>query len=110
MYRVYRGEKAGLRAFPWYAAALILAFMLGLKFHSPQYVIWPLPLVPLGVGGVSDLSRWAVFLAACSLTAQVFPVHHDDLLGLRPPAPSCFSPATRSSAGPCFSSCPATPL
>jgi hypothetical protein len=37
----------------------------------------------LGAGGVSDLSRWAVFLAACSLTAQVFPVHHDDLLGLR---------------------------
>jgi hypothetical protein len=86
MYRVYRGEKAGLRAFPWYAAALILAFMLGLKFRSPQYVIWPLPFVPLGAGGVSGLSRWTVFLAACSLTAQVFPVRYDDLLGLRSPS------------------------
>jgi hypothetical protein len=74
-------------AFPRYAAALILALMLGSKILSPQYVIWLLPLVPLSVGGVSGLGVSAVFLAACYLTTQVFPIHYYDLLNLRYPGP-----------------------
>jgi hypothetical protein len=85
MYRAYRRGVAGPRAFPRYAAALILAFMLGSKVLSPQYVIWLLPLVPLSVGGVSGLGVSAVFLVACYLTTQVFPIHYGDLLNLRYP-------------------------
>ena len=87
MYRAYRRGVAGPMAFPRYSAALILAFMLGSKILSPQYVIWLLPLVPLSVGGVSGLGVSAVFLAACYLTTQVFPIHYYDLLNLRYPAP-----------------------
>ena len=54
---------------------------------SPQYVIWLLPLVPLSVGGVPGLGVSAVFLAACFLTTQVYPIHYDDLLNLRSPGP-----------------------
>jgi hypothetical protein len=39
------------------------------------------------VGGVSGLGVSAIFLAACYLTTQVFPVHYDDLLNLRSPGP-----------------------
>jgi hypothetical protein len=87
MYRAYRRGIAGPRAFPRYAAALILAFMLGSKVLSPQYVIWLLPLAPLSVGGVSGLGVSAVFLATCYLTTQVFPIHYGDLLSLRSPGP-----------------------
>ena len=87
MYGAYRQGATGPRTFPRYAAALILAFMLGSKVLSPQYVIWLLPLVPLSVGGVPGLGVSAVFLAACFLTTQVYPIHYDDLLNLRSPAP-----------------------
>jgi hypothetical protein len=87
IYAAYRKGGAGPRVFSRYAAALILAFMLGSKVLSPQYVIWLLPLVPLSVGGVPGLGVSAVFLAACFLTTQVFPIHYDDLLNLRSPGP-----------------------
>jgi hypothetical protein len=87
MYGAYRRGAAGPGAFPRYAAALILAFMLGSKVLSPQFVIWLLPLVPLSVGGVPGLGVSAVFLAACFLTTQVYPIHYDDLLNLRSPGP-----------------------
>jgi hypothetical protein len=86
MWRSYR-RGSGPRAFPRYAAALILAFMLGSKVLSPQYVIWLLPLVPLGAGGLPGLALSAAFLAACYLTTQVFPIHYGDLLNLRSPGP-----------------------
>jgi glycosyl transferase family 87 len=87
MYRAHRRGTAGQRAFPRYAAALILAFMLGSKVLSPQYVIWLLPLVPLSAGGALSLVLSAIFLAICYLTTQVFPLHYDDLLNLRFPGP-----------------------
>ncbi len=80
-------READERAFPRYAAALILAFMLGSKVLSPQYLIWLLPLVPLGAGGVSGIVLSATFLAACLLTTQVFPLYYGDLLNLRTPGP-----------------------
>ena len=87
MWRAYRRGRFGGRAFSRYAAALILAFMLGSKVLSPQYVIWLLPLVPLSAGGASGLFISAVFVATCYLTTQVFPVHYGDLLNLRSPGP-----------------------
>jgi hypothetical protein len=61
--------------------------MLGSKVLSPQYVIWLLPLVPLGAAGLPGLVLSAAFLAVCYLTTQVFPTHYDDLLSLRSPGP-----------------------
>ena len=81
MYREYRSGRSGLGNFPRYTAALILAFMLGSKVLSPQYVIWLLPLVPLGAGGgVAQIGVSVAFLAVCWTTTQVYPVHYDDLL------------------------------
>jgi hypothetical protein len=85
MYREHGGF--GGEAFPRYAAALILAFMLGSKVLSPQYMIWLLPLAPLVAGGVAGLVVSALFLAACFATTQVFPTHYGDLLELRYPGP-----------------------
>jgi hypothetical protein len=87
MYREYRKGKLGPNTFPRYSAALILAFMLGSKVLSAQYVIWLLPLVPLGAGGVAGFGVSVVFLAICRLTTQVYPIHYNDLLALRFPGP-----------------------
>ena len=88
MYGEYR-RFGGLRveAFPRHAAALILAFMLGSKVLSPQYMIWLLPLVPLSAGGAMGLVVCAVFLMACLTTTLVFPIHYDDLLVFGYPGP-----------------------
>jgi hypothetical protein len=74
-------------AFPRHAAALILAFMLGSRVLSPQYMIWLLPLVPLSAGGLVGTIICALFLAACLTTTLVFPVHYADLLSFRYPGP-----------------------
>ena len=87
MYREHRRGRFGFEAVPRYAAALTLAFMLGSKVLSPQYVIWLLPLVPLSAGGVAGIVVSAIFLTACFMTTQVFPIHYGELLNLRPPGP-----------------------
>jgi hypothetical protein len=87
MYREHRSRRSGLEGFPRYAAALILAFMLGSKVLSPQYVIWVLPLVPLGAGGVAGILVSALFLAVCWTTTQVYPIHYTDLLEVNAPGP-----------------------
>ena len=79
------GFEAG--AFPRHAGALILAFMLGSRVLSPQYMIWLLPLVPLSAGGFVGTIICALFLAACFFTTLVFPVHYGDLLSFRYPGP-----------------------
>jgi hypothetical protein len=88
MYREYR-RFGGLapEAFPRHAAALILAFMLGSRVLSPQYVLWLLPLVPVAAGGMAGVAVCALFLAACFTTTLVFPIHYGDLLSLRYPGP-----------------------
>ena len=75
-YREYRKGRFGPEQFPRFAAACVLALLLGSKVLSPQYVIWLLPLVPLGAGGVWGLGVSAVFLAVCWMTTQVFPYHY----------------------------------
>src|SRR5215211_3601978 len=47
MYREYRLGRLGVEQYPRYAAALILAYMLGSRVLSPQYMLWLLPLVAL---------------------------------------------------------------
>ncbi|MGI8909833.1 MAG: hypothetical protein ACR2JR_04660, partial [Rubrobacteraceae bacterium] len=84
-YRERRLDRFNEARFPRYAAALILAFMLGSKVLSPQYVIWLLPLVPLAFGGFTGFGVSAVFLAVCWTTTQVYPNHYADLLEGRPP-------------------------
>src|SRR5215211_595983 len=46
MYREYRLGYLKLEQYPRYAAALILAYMLGSRVLSPQFMLWLLPLVP----------------------------------------------------------------
>ena len=88
MYREYRRRgRLETETFPRHAAALILAFMLGSKVLSPQYVIWLLPLVPLSAGGAAGFVVCALFLAACFATTLVFPIHYGDLLAFRYPGP-----------------------
>jgi hypothetical protein len=82
-----RGGGLGVATFPRHAAALILAFMLGSRVLSPQYMIWLLPLVPLSAGGFVGTIICALFLAACFTTTLVFPVHYADLLSFRYPGP-----------------------
>jgi len=85
VYREHRLGRLDAAQFPRYAAALILAFMLGSKVLSPQYVIWLLPLVPLAFVGFTGLGVSAVFLAVCWTTTQIYPNHYADLLEGRPP-------------------------
>ena len=87
MWRGYRRSGFVTGDFPRYAAALILAFMLGSKVLSPQYAIWLLPLVPLCAGGLAGVAVCLLFLAACWTTTQIFPTHYADLLNLRAPGP-----------------------
>jgi Glycosyltransferase family 87 len=77
----------GARAFPRHAAALILAFMLGSRVLSPQYMVWLLPLVPLSAGGFVGTTICVLFLATCLTTTLVFPIHYGDLLTFRYPGP-----------------------
>jgi hypothetical protein len=77
----------GVGAFPRHAAALILAFMLGSRVLSPQYMLWLLPLVPLSAAGVMGIVVCATFLVACFATTLVFPLHYDDLLSFSYPGP-----------------------
>ena len=88
MYRQLRLGGSETLHFPRCAAALILAFMLGSKVLSPQYVLWLLPLVPLCAGGLTGAGLSFLFLAACWATTQVFPTHYADLLNLRFPGPA----------------------
>jgi hypothetical protein len=61
--------------------------MLGSKVLSPQYVIWLLPLVPLGAGGLAQLGVSAVFLAICWTTTQIFPFHYLEISAGAAPRP-----------------------
>jgi hypothetical protein len=47
MYREYRLGRLSVDQYPRYAAAFILAYMLGSRVLSPQFMLWLLPLVPL---------------------------------------------------------------
>ena len=86
MYREYRLGYLKLEQYPRYAAALILAYMLGSRVLSPQFMLWLLPLVPLAGKRFVKIIISAVFLAACASTRLLL-LHYSDLLELRFPAP-----------------------
>jgi hypothetical protein len=80
MYREHREGRFGPEQVPRFAAAFVLAFMVGSKVLSPQYMIWLLPLVPLSVGGAWGLGVSGVFLAICWATTQIFPYHYGQIM------------------------------
>ena len=67
-YREYREGRFGAGQFPRFAAAFVLACLLGSKVLSPQYIIWLLPLVPLSARGVWGVLVSGLFLAICWMT------------------------------------------
>jgi hypothetical protein len=68
IWRDARRGRLGPDQFPRYAAALLLAFLLGSKVLSPQFLIWLLPLVPLACRGGWGVGVSALLLGACELT------------------------------------------
>ncbi len=79
MYREHREGGFGPGHLPRFMAAFVLAFMLGSKVLSPQYMIWLLPLVPLSAGGVWGIGVSGVFLTICLMTTQIYPNHYDEI-------------------------------
>ena len=81
-YREYREGGFGAGQFPRFAAAFVLAFLLGSKVLSPQYIIWLLPLVPLSARGVWGVLVSGLFLTICWMTTQIYPNHYGEILNL----------------------------
>lgn len=84
MYREHRAGGIPPESFPRYAAVFVLAFMVGSKVLSPQYMLWLLPIAPL-VGGKVGKGVSGILLAACLLTTLLFPYFYDSLLDLAAP-------------------------
>jgi hypothetical protein len=84
MHREYAAGRLGPGQLPRFMAAFLLAFMLGSKVLSPQYVIWLLPLVPLCAGGLWGLGASGLFLATCWTTTRIFPYLYTQLTDLDP--------------------------
>ena len=82
MYRERVAGKFGAAELPRYAAAFVLAFMIGSKVLSPQYMIWLLPLIPLCAGGLWLVGASALYLGACWTTSKIFPEHYERLLSM----------------------------
>ena len=68
IWRDVRLGRLGTDQFPRYAAALLLAFLLGSKVLSPQFLIWLLPLVPLACRRAWGVGVSVLLLLACVLT------------------------------------------
>jgi Glycosyltransferase family 87 len=65
------------------SALVILGGLVASKVLSPQYLIWPLPLLPL----VARPARgwiWGVFTVAGVITYYIYPLHYGALLGREP--------------------------
>ncbi len=86
MYRDQRVQGFAAAKFPRYAAAFILAFMIGSKVLSPQYMLWLLPLLPLAAGGAWGIVIAGMLLVTCWTTTQIFPHYYGELMDLEPSA------------------------
>ena len=83
----------GPAQFPRYAAALLLAFIVGSKVLSPQYLIWLIPLVPLAFRGVWGVGVSALLLLACWFTNPVLEAFYYGGLPSAFPTPSQGNPS-----------------
>ncbi len=66
-----------------YAAAAVLAFMVGNKVLSPQYLIWLLPFMAAVDGRVGRVVR-PLFLVACVVNFAVYPWSYNGLERFQP--------------------------
>ena len=82
MYREHLMGRFGAASVPRYAAAFVLAFMIGSKVLSPQYMLWLLPLIPLCAGGLWLLGASGLYLGACWTTSKIFPEHYERLISM----------------------------
>ena len=77
-----RRRRLGPAQFPRYAAALLLAFLVGSKVLSPQYLVWLVPLVPLAFRGAWGIGASTLFLLACAITVPMlygfYPYHAEN--------------------------------
>ena len=81
-YREYREGSFGAGQFPRFAAAFVLASLVGSKVLSPQFMIWLLPLVPLSARGVWGVVVSGLFLAICWMTTWFYPYHYHEIVNL----------------------------
>ncbi len=83
--RQYRQDRFGPGEFPRFAAAFVLAFLLGSKVLSPQFVIWILPLMPLSARGIWGLGISTLFLLTCWMTTLIYPYHYAEIMNVQSP-------------------------
>ena len=76
IWREARRGRLGPVQFPRYATALLLAFLVGSKVLSPQYLVWLLPLVPLALRGAWGVGASVAFLLCCWATIAAFPAFY----------------------------------
>jgi hypothetical protein len=67
------------------SALVVFAGLVTSKVLSPQFLIWPLTLLPLLVRPRRWLI-WTLFAATGALTYYIYPLHYPDLLGHAPAA------------------------
>lgn len=90
-YKVWRGATFS-RLFPALSLALVLGFIVFNKVGSPQYQVWM--VAPLVIGLAVDRRRWAkpavLALAVAFLTQLVYPYVYDGLMLTHPYAGPVF--------------------
>lgn len=73
------------RLFPVLAFAFVLVLIVCNKVGSPQYMVWLIP--PVVIGLVLDLRRWwipaVIVVLISAMTQAIFPWGYDALLGLQ---------------------------
>ena len=84
-FKAWRGASFAA-LFPALSLALVLAFIVFNKVGSPQYMIWLVP--PLVIGLVIDRHRWRApaiaVIGVLALTQAIFPWFYTALLALHP--------------------------
>ena len=72
-------EGLSLRTLIGFLVAALIAFMIGSRVLSPQYLVWLLPFAPF-----LRRTDFVLIAVAMALTVVVFPYLYNDLIGLQP--------------------------